>query len=155
MFDLKIERRRNRFMKTSAPITLSTTVIWAILTLIVSIVLLPYPIYMHSVAVRAQSTTATVTVLLPNEHASFYYIYSVNKVVFSGRSLAADLHKSLDSISPGDSITVYFDPRQPGNSSAEHPKLQAQVSISYYVGAVLAIPLLLTGILCKMWNLAK
>ena len=92
---------------------------------------------------------------LPQEHQSFYFIYTVaNKIYSSQGKLARDFNK----IQVGDSVEVYYDKGQPENCTLEQPKIDLIAAIGSIVAQCAIIPFIAMIFLHRFqilpeWNL--
>jgi hypothetical protein len=80
-----------------------------------------------------------ITQKLPNEHQSFYFIYTVNQKVYSSRG---SLEVEFDKIKAGDVIKVFFNTNNPSEYSLGLPVAVSVKDVGGIVASSAMLPLL-------------
>jgi hypothetical protein len=76
--------------------------------------------YRH-LAMHGVRTEGKVTALLPEDHATARYTYSVGGRVFTGQFQPRSPNPTLEHLRVGQAVTVYYDPTSPGFSVLGDP----------------------------------
>jgi len=88
--------------------------------------------------------------LQPYNHQSFDYSYRVSSKLYTGHSTAGGADRKFETIKPGDTLSVFYDTTRPDHSTAGPPGMPGVQAISGLVGACIAIPLLIMGVLHQL-----
>jgi hypothetical protein len=80
-----------------------------------------------------------ITQKLPNEHQSFYFIYTVNQKVYSGRG---SFEIEYDKIKVGDAVKVFFNTNNPSEYSLGLPAAIPVKDVGGIVALSAILPLL-------------
>jgi hypothetical protein len=95
----------------------------------------------HGVRVRA-----TVTAVLPKDHASARYQYQADGRTFRGQMCPWPPNPPLEQLRVGQTVVVYYDPEFPGNSVLGDPRLIWRNEVeTFAVGALLFPTILVFG----------
>jgi Protein of unknown function (DUF3592) len=96
---------------------------WMVLAIVIAVGIgsLNWPAYCR-MAARGVSGKATVVELLPKIHNTVRYEYAVGGQTFQGQMQSWQPNPSLEQLSVGQSLVIFYDPQQPDASVLGDPK---------------------------------
>ena len=117
--------------------------VWIALTLVVALFGSLAAWHRSSISRHPTSAQATVTHLLPHNHLSFEYSYTVAGETYSGTATAGAANRSLESMKVGDTVPVFYDTQRPATSTVGPPDMEGIQGVGNLIAASAAIPLIL------------
>jgi hypothetical protein len=121
--------------------------VWFGLTALTGIVCLLWALDDTSLSRHFEAVNATVVALYPRNHQSFDYTYRVGKIIHKGHGTSGEAGIQFESVKLGDTISIHYDAKRPHNSTVASPSIRWVRAISGSIGAVVAIPFLIMGLL--------
>lgn len=78
----------------------------------------------HGLARTGVATKGVVVAKEPENHSFIRYSYHVNQQEYAGVGNAGGINPPFENLNLGDTVTVYYDPKNPGSSLVGDPKEQ-------------------------------
>ena len=116
-------------------------VVWIALTLVVALV--GSAAAWHRSSISRHPRQGTVTRLLPHDHLSFEYSYTVAGETYLGTATAGTANRRFESMKVGDTVPVFYDSQHPSISTVGPPEMEGIQAVGNLIAATAAIPLIL------------
>ena len=101
---------------------------------------------------RGVSSQGTVIALTPELHNTVRYEYHVAGEVITGQNQCWPPNPPLERLSVGQSVAIYYDPRNPKDSVLGNPKPMLENEIGSVLVAAVMIPTLITFAFAGWWR---
>jgi hypothetical protein len=106
----------------------------------------------HRLASGGVQTKGLVVAKEPDNHSFIRYSYQVDQQRYTGLGTAGGINPSFEDLNPGDTVTIYYDPRNPGSSLLGNPKGQYESIVRGIAFVTLFGPIFcLLGLFVKGW----
>jgi hypothetical protein len=119
-----------------------TIAMWAIFVIAVAILSVIVEFKSLALCIHNQPIKGTITETFPNNHLGLDFNYVVDGHVFNGSRYAGQIGRTFDTIKLGDSVTVFYNEKNPASSTLDNPSVLLVRIIGQIVAACAILPVL-------------